>query len=73
MGGKVVGPRALALLEGRGKLRKSNDFIGTRTRNLPACSIVPKPRTLPRAPNDYVLPSDNKYVAIQFIAVLLLL
>jgi hypothetical protein len=26
------------------------DLIGTRTRDLPACSIVPQPTTLPRAP-----------------------
>jgi hypothetical protein len=36
-----------------GKIRpieKSSDIIGTRTRDLPACSIVPQPTTLPRAP-----------------------
>jgi hypothetical protein len=27
-------------LEGLGKLKKSNDFIGTRTGDLPACSII---------------------------------
>jgi hypothetical protein len=31
---------------------KSNDLIRTRTSDLPACSIVPQPTTLPRAPND---------------------
>jgi hypothetical protein len=31
-------------------IEKANDFIGTRTRGLPACSIVPQPTTLPRAP-----------------------
>jgi hypothetical protein len=36
-------------LEGLGKLKKSNDLIGTRTRYLPTCSIVPQPTTLPRA------------------------
>jgi hypothetical protein len=36
-------PRAIVRLEG------SNDLIGTRTRNLPACSIVPQSTTLPRA------------------------
>jgi hypothetical protein len=30
--------------------KKSNDLIGNRTRDLPACSIVPQPTTLPRAP-----------------------
>jgi hypothetical protein len=36
-----------------GRLRsteKSNDIIGNRTRDLPACSIVPQPTTLPCAP-----------------------
>jgi hypothetical protein len=37
-------------LEGLGKLKKSNDLIGIRTRDLPACSVVPQPTTLPRAP-----------------------
>jgi hypothetical protein len=39
-----------ALLEGLSQLKKSNDFIVNRTRDLPACSIVPQPTTLPRAP-----------------------
>jgi hypothetical protein len=30
--------------------KKSNDFIGNRTCNLPACSIVPQSSTLPRTP-----------------------
>jgi hypothetical protein len=33
-------------------------LIGTRTRDLPVCSIVPQPTTLPRAP--YVLPYLSK-------------
>jgi hypothetical protein len=37
------------LLEGLGKLKKSNNLIENRTRDLPACSIVPQPTTLPRA------------------------
>jgi hypothetical protein len=31
-------------------IEKSNDIIGNRTRDLLACSIVPQPTTLPRAP-----------------------
>jgi hypothetical protein len=31
----------------------SNDFIGNRTCDLPACSIVPQPTALPRAPKVY--------------------
>jgi hypothetical protein len=30
---------------------KSHDFIGIRTRDLPACSVVPQRTTLPRALN----------------------
>jgi hypothetical protein len=37
-------------LEGLGQLKKSNDLIGDRTLDLPACSIVPQPTTPPRAP-----------------------
>jgi hypothetical protein len=37
-------------LEGLGQLKKSNELIGIRTRDLPACDIVPQPTTLPRAP-----------------------
>jgi hypothetical protein len=29
-------------------IEKSNDLIGNQTRDLPACSIVPQPTTLPR-------------------------
>jgi hypothetical protein len=32
-------------------MRNSNDTIGNRTRNLPACSAVPQPAVPPRAPN----------------------
>jgi hypothetical protein len=38
------------LLEGLGQLKNSDDLNGNQTRNLPACSIVPQPTTLPRAP-----------------------
>jgi hypothetical protein len=45
-----VDPRALLRLEGLGKLKKSNDLIGTLTRDLSACSIVPQRTTLPCVP-----------------------
>jgi hypothetical protein len=32
---------------------KSNNLIGNRTRDPPACSIVPQPTTLPRAPTTF--------------------
>jgi hypothetical protein len=38
-------------LEGLGQLEKSNDLIGIRTRDLPGCSIVSQPTTLPCAPS----------------------
>jgi hypothetical protein len=38
------------LLEGLGQLKKSSYLIGIRNRDLPDCSIVPQPTTLPRAP-----------------------
>jgi hypothetical protein len=31
-------------------IEKSNDFIGNRARELPVCSMVPQPTTLPRSP-----------------------
>jgi hypothetical protein len=37
-------------LEGLEQLKKTNDLIGNRTHDLPACSIVPQPTTVPRAP-----------------------
>jgi hypothetical protein len=42
--------RAIVQLERVGKLKKSIDLIGKGTRDLPACSIVPQPTTLSRAP-----------------------
>jgi hypothetical protein len=35
--------------------KKSNDLIGERNRNLPACIIMPKPTTLQRAPAQSIL------------------
>jgi hypothetical protein len=44
-----VDPRAIVRLKRLGKLKKIT-LIGTRTRDLPACSMVPQPTTLPRVP-----------------------
>jgi hypothetical protein len=33
-------------------IEESNDLIGNRTRDLPACSIVPQPTTVPRDSTD---------------------
>jgi hypothetical protein len=41
-------PRATVRLQELGKLKKIY-LIGTQSRDLPACSIVPQPTTLPRA------------------------
>jgi hypothetical protein len=35
-----------------GSIEKSNDLVGNRTRDFAACSIMPQPTTLPRAPDD---------------------
>jgi hypothetical protein len=58
-----VDPRTIAWLEGLGKLKKSNDLIGNRTRNLPNFSIVPQPTTLPHILDILVLNvgRDTKY------------
>jgi hypothetical protein len=45
-----VDPRIIVWLEGLGQLRKVH-LIGTLTHDLPACSIVSQPTTLPHAPN----------------------
>jgi hypothetical protein len=37
-------------LEELGQLKKSNDLIGNRNRDFPACSTVLQPTTLPCAP-----------------------
>jgi hypothetical protein len=42
-----VDPRAIVWLEGLGQFKKIH-LIETRTRDLPACSIVPQRTTLPR-------------------------
>jgi hypothetical protein len=41
---------AIVRLEGLGQLKNSKDVIGIQNRDLPACSIVPQPTTLPRGP-----------------------
>jgi hypothetical protein len=41
-------------LEGLSQLKKIH-LIGIRSRDLPSCSIVPQPTTLPRAPREYIV------------------
>jgi hypothetical protein len=51
----LVYPRAIVRLEGLGQLKNSNDLIGNRTHDFPACSIMPEATTLPRAPRIFYL------------------
>jgi hypothetical protein len=41
-----VDSRAIMILEELGQLKNSNDHIGTRTCDLPACGIISQPTTL---------------------------
>jgi hypothetical protein len=53
-------------LEGLGQLKKSNNFMGNQTRDLPACSTVPQPTTLPReqgAENTWTQKDQRKLLA----------
>jgi hypothetical protein len=49
-------PQGLVRLERLGQLnkQKSDDLIGTRTRDFPACTIALQPSVLPRAVMIYV-------------------
>jgi hypothetical protein len=62
-----VDPRAILRLERLGQFEKSNELIGNRTRYLPACSIVPQPTTLPRAPLNNYVRNINKKIIYQFL------
>jgi hypothetical protein len=53
---RLLSLRSLYSPETLGKLKQLNDLIGTRTRNLPARSIVLQPATLPRGPIGGVSP-----------------
>jgi hypothetical protein len=45
--------QGLVRLDGLGKLKTFNNLIWTRTSDLWACSIVPQPNTLQRAPEKF--------------------
>jgi hypothetical protein len=56
----LVDPRVIVRLEGLGKLKKSNDLIGIRTRDLPACNIVLEATALPLALEKVEKENPNK-------------
>jgi hypothetical protein len=51
-------------LEGLGQLQKIH-LIGTRSRDLPACNIVPQPTTLPRAPLITITMTPIQYIYVE--------
>jgi hypothetical protein len=51
-------------LEELSTLKKSYDLIGNRILDLPACSLVPEPTTLPRAPPQKVVPDLNQRAGV---------
>jgi hypothetical protein len=42
-------------------MKNSNDVIGIRTRDLPACNTVPQPTVPPRAPYIYGVGQSKAY------------
>jgi hypothetical protein len=56
-------------LEGFDKLKTSDEFIGNRNRDVPACSIVPQ-RTTQRLPPDTVYNVIEKQKRNKFISVI---
>jgi hypothetical protein len=46
-------------------MEKSNDLIGNRIRDLPVCSIVPQPTTLPRDVGEVGMERIKKYVKLK--------
>ena len=47
---KLTQPQGHSATERIMSMKNSNDTIGKRTRDLPACSAVPQPTAPPRAP-----------------------
>jgi hypothetical protein len=45
-------------------LENSNDTVGNRTRDLPACSAVPEPTAPPRTPTHTILVEKWGYVKV---------
>jgi hypothetical protein len=57
---KLSRPKGHSTAVGIRSIKKSNDLIVTRTRDLPACTLVPQPTTLPRAPDKAFIFKNNK-------------
>ena len=51
-------------------MKKSNDTIWNRTRELPTCSAVPQPTALPRAPIDllFVVESVTNVTTLKYVS-----
>jgi hypothetical protein len=66
----LVNPRVIVRLVGLGQLKTHNDLIGTRICDLPACSIVSQPITLPCAPsapyNETFSGTDKQHFAVKY-------
>ena len=48
-------------------MKKSNDTIGNRTHDLPACSAVPQPTAPPRAPAWNVVVQGKRAALLQAV------
>jgi hypothetical protein len=59
-----VDTRAIVRLERLGKLKKSSDLIGTRTRHPTTSSILLRPTTLPRASKNVCILSGKSGFAV---------
>jgi hypothetical protein len=64
--------RFLVLISVRGwvdikSIENSNDLNGYRTRNFPACNIVPQPTTLPRATKSITDGPNKEYLSFYYV------
>jgi hypothetical protein len=63
-----VDTRVIVRLEGLIRsIEKKIHVIGTRTRDLPACGIMPQPTTLPRVPKLHLSKAQNEDTVVQLI------
>jgi hypothetical protein len=52
-------------------IEKSNELIGNRTRDHPACSIVPQVTTLPRGQLRIIIPENSEWLVVRLTAYVL--